>query len=59
MYTISLILLVIILLVFLYTGIYGCGCSNQEKFETKEYRFDTKAVKDIKKTINDAIMNQS
>jgi predicted membrane protein len=57
MYTISWILLAIILIVFIYTGIYGCGCgdNNQEKFETKEYRFDTEAVKNIKKTINDSI----
>jgi hypothetical protein len=58
MYTISWILLAIILLVFLYNGIYGCGCNSQEKFETKEYRFDTKAVKAIKKNITDTVMSQ-
>ncbi len=59
MYKISWILLAIILLVFLYTGIYGCGCgNNKEHFETKEYRFDTEAVKNIKQKINNSIFSQ-
>ena len=57
MHKISYILIVIIFLVFLYTGIYGCGCENKkENFENKIYRFDTKAVKDIKKVIDSSII---
>jgi hypothetical protein len=59
MYKITYILIVIILAVFIYTGIYGCGCgsgTNNEKFENKVYRFDTPAVKDIKKVIDASIL---
>ena len=55
MYKISYILIVVILLVFIYTGIYGCGCSS-EKFEDKSYNFDTKAVKDIKQLIDKNVL---
>jgi hypothetical protein len=58
MHKISYILMVLILLVFIYTGIYGCGCSGKknEQFENKIYRFDTKPVKDIKKIIDDIVI---
>ena len=36
MHKISYILVVIIVGIFLYTGIYGCGCN--EKFEITEYK---------------------
>ena len=54
MYKITYILIVIILAVFIYTGLYGCGCN--EKFENTVYRFDTPAVKDIKKVIDASIL---
>jgi hypothetical protein len=53
MHKISYILIVVVLAVFIYTGIYGCGCN--EKFEDT-IRFDTKAVKDIKKVIDASII---
>ena len=57
MHKISYILIVVVLAVFIYTGIYGCGCNNDnEKFENIVYRFDTPAVKDIKKAIDASIL---
>ena len=51
MYTISCILIVIIVGIFLYTGIYGCGCNN-EKFEITEYKVNTQTVSKVKNIIN-------
>jgi hypothetical protein len=51
MYTISYILVVIITLIFIYTGIYGCGCMKKESFDL-DYKTDTKTMNELKKIFN-------
>jgi hypothetical protein len=53
MHKISYILVVIIVGIFLYTGIYGCGCN--EKFEITEYKVNTKTMAEVKEIIKSKI----
>jgi hypothetical protein len=55
MHMISYVLVVIVALIFLYTGYYGCNCCKKESFEDLDVNSNLSKLTEMEKNTNSSI----